>query len=1570
MPTKTAFKRSLLNMQPLQSIEAKQSIKTLDDTAPAKIPSGFDTTSIGFSDFIERQIDTLRDSVDAISLSGIQDSNIALSISADPQRPELIMLARLFENNFADVREILRLRGFEASIDEADYQLFITLVKNSKTILKDFEDKLKSADAARLSAKEILDGLMEIALVVDEFRDSADFLLSSSKIHLASVATLESYSKRYRGPNDRLSPSLIRTFAGLRESLLLSNSALITTLLSSLVLPGSIRYTAINSGDSQKDRFSIPAVTSDPASTLLAKLSTIDVSTPEGFASAESLLPPDPVERLSLIADALSYELTMSVGLKLINKSDISSYLVNNIGLTTSPLLSPAPNGSYSATIRHKDSFPLETKDYIVDGNIYDGVLTSLVDPAIQNGNFSFSDLANYSKEFTSTIEDYLLEVRKLRLLDDQLEDLSGTTLIKDATTAILDGISSLVVYNSTSDISDIDQQQIAQLAYFISLMNANASPGLSESKYKTFLKLNNDLALTLSSSSSSSSSDSSSQGAPTSSKVGKTLTVSSENKITSSVKDENRTIEIDSSQKIDDTPKAQTNSAGTSGGLKAGSGVSSLIGGVGGITGAVQSKAQLTSAVAVTTSVVIQATDDNGEASYTQVEKDLSTLATKEAYGSIATSLTDVGSFGLSSIVYKILGISSETTQASLADASVESLLGSSISALIGNTNTKHDRIGSFVDGVSDASSVISNVENSVDNLNIGNFDTIGSSANPDSFVTELSSLSSVGSDTSSNIAGGSGRVNNTISNTLSSLSKITALKSTPNVVLSNLTSKSNLPKSLSSHKIGVGSIDADSVTENFQTSISNTTQKINSGVAGLSSKMEVVSDKISTSGLVGAIVPNALSIDASLSKANTSSTDDVIEKTSKIASSMTNILKSEDLYGLSLDSNGVQRYTNILQKTTNMSALSRLKNAGGADKENKTLGQDFTLADIKSDLLGFDNTKIRLKALGSFGMNSKIYGKSDSVNNKASKSVTAEFSSYLSMFQPVSTTLTYPQFFASIESVVSSIEKDTTPKNYFIAGKIRKFIVDIIEKAGRKVGSPDTFIDSTSCYGLSKQTVSFLCYNMCLTIASFINSVYAEKVFVDNRNDFDILCKFDSAQLANTIAMFNSVAQLEGSINDVINKTKSTTADHRIYNSLGYCEDCSNLIKERHAVARTYLTRYSTAVVSLSNLANSKNAVATIKKLKERGKTNILSDVTLETISAAQLGYLTLRGPASMPVQQRLARISESVVSILLKELAKNDTKNCVYLAVGVPAKSIETLRRAPIARGENDFDIEGKEYIEVEITKRDVQYSDLVMKKTAVRFCPSLSVIPQITSAKNIKEAAFDFLYLCHDGRKWNTNGFTDAIEFVSQKTGLTPSESMIIVYNHVFDSIGKLAVSNLTGASIDEGLSNRNEIILSPGGANFLRKIMSDETVQSAIPIGTLLPGNFLTKSDADYKFVPFSKLSSDIVSRTNESSHRLLQTIATDPVFTYESYYSDITSPTSLERVYMCIVDPDEFEIDKFATVSTTSGKSSYDSLVVAQKIIESKNVSKLLDRKSSGSIDSGEFAIKLSLVTQ
>jgi hypothetical protein len=836
-------------------------------------------------------------------------------------------------------------------------------------------------------------------------------------------------------------------------------------------------------------------------------------------------------------------------------------------------------------------------------------------------------------------------------------------------------------------------------------------------------------------------------------------------------------------------------------------------------------------------------------------------------------------------------------------------------------------------------------------------------------------------------------------------SLPKVSA----PSLSLPNTSNLSSAAAgALDSLKSGLGAVDTDSLTTgNLPVSLSLPSVPSTPGISGLASTLEQTVGNLDPGSLSGAIVPASLassvsqaastvpglssvssatsalssvssmassaaatvqsvagSVGGSISSLNVSSAG----KAQSISNSAEKLLKSDDILGLSIQANGIQKYAKIMQKTTDVESISRLTTTSQNSSSRKS-SESLSLSNITVNLLSDDGAAARSRATGQFGIKSRVYGKSTLPDTKAASSVSAEYSPYLAMFEPGSTAPEGQQFMSSLTGILNSLVEDSTSKNPLLTGSIRNSIKEILEIAGDGVGDKNAFISSTSCYGINRNMLEFLFYSMCLAILPSVTPISFGYVFATDRKDFDISCRIDTAAISSTVTLLDSVANLEGAVSDVLRSIETLRVDKSLFESLTYCKDCSDLVKERLAVVESYVNSYSTAVTNLTTLSSSKTVADSLKKLKDKQLLGVLNDITIESVSAAQLRMVNMRSPASLPPQPRVSRISERVVTLLLQDLSRKGSRNSAYLSVGLPAKSIEYLRRSPISEGEKDFEIEGKEYLELEFTKRDVQYSDLVMKKSITRFCPSLVAVPQMTRAKTLKEAAFDFVYLCYTGKTWETRGFAGAVSFVQDITGLSPAESVIVVYNHVFDSVGKLALMNLTGVNLIDGLTNAAGPTMNGSGADFFKKALMDQTVSPSIPTGTLLPGNYVLQSNAGYSVIPYSKLPPSVVTRTDEPSYRLLYTIAGDPMFTYENYYGKALDLAPFERIYMCLVDPDEFSIDKFATVSTPSGKSCYEGLVKTGKITESETVANLNDRELSGSLEGNEFAVKASLVT-
>jgi hypothetical protein len=134
MPINSAFRRSLLNCQPVMSASSRVVSTAFDKT------DGYAGIAAGFSCLTERQNGLSSRTIDSITLAGISDFEGSKTFSVDPQRPEIILISKLFEGDRNANQKLLNLRDFESSIDEADIKTIFDEILTSSQ-LKDALDK-------------------------------------------------------------------------------------------------------------------------------------------------------------------------------------------------------------------------------------------------------------------------------------------------------------------------------------------------------------------------------------------------------------------------------------------------------------------------------------------------------------------------------------------------------------------------------------------------------------------------------------------------------------------------------------------------------------------------------------------------------------------------------------------------------------------------------------------------------------------------------------------------------------------------------------------------------------------------------------------------------------------------------------------------------------------------------------------------------------------------------------------------------------------------------------------------------------------------------------------------------------------------------------------------------------------------------------------------------------------------------------------------------------------------------------------------------------------------------------
>jgi len=221
----------------------------------------------------------------------------------------------------------------------------------------------------------------------------------------------------------------------------------------------------------------------------------------------------------------------------------------------------------------------------------------------------------------------------------------------------------------------------------------------------------------------------------------------------------------------------------------------------------------------------------------------------------------------------------------------------------------------------------------------------------------------------------------------------------------------------------------------------------------------------------------------------------------------------------------------------------------------------------------------------------------------------------------------------------------------------------------------------------------------------------------------------------------------------------------------------------------------------------------------------------------------------------------------------------------------------------------------FVDISISKKDTQFSELEFSKMSFSFYPYIHCIalPQ-EDYDNLESTLDSLLFFKYEESSWICCSKSDATEFLSSRTGLLGSDADKVIKNHMVDAICKSAMRILGGISVDEMLTKYNMPKMTQAGFDLFAKILALPEASKYISPRGLQLGDFMRQVDGQYEFIPFSELDPRIVSRTDEPTHRLLQILVTDPVFNYENYYSEFENIPSFERVYFVLFDPDEFYI--------------------------------------------------------
>lgn len=1450
MPHKSAFKRSILNVQPAKEVRQRVVPQSLQDRA-VTTNTFVEAGDHGFASTIGRQFPVKTDSSDSIPLiaGGIGDSSLAGKTASDPERPELISLSSPFAESIDGIDEVLRLRDFESTLDEADLNLFYADAAES-SLSKDIEKRVNEAEKLRNQLDNDLSTLMGMAGSIDRLRDNCSFVNNIMPVHDSSTKFLQALPKRFGNSPETIAIDPNKTFMGISNTGQSSSTSLITLLSYTLLYPGSVRFAVPDIGDSGLTAFITPTVVTDPVNDLLTALTGIDVNDPDGFLQAESLLPQDPMSRIALISEALAYELSLSVGVSRIKSSSVASYITDVLGQSPSVISDPAKSGTILSTLRDGNNLPLEINDITIGGTSYKGILSAYVDGPIAEGTLNFSELDKVTRRIVESLSRLITDIKKLRLLDDTAENLSPMGIITLLAGYIASGVGSL-----GNDITlERSKHQLAQLLLLRELSTASSSGDLLESRYRSFQAI-----------------------------------IASGN-----------TAQTENSDPNAENTQVSTTAEKTSNGGRQGEKTSLKI-------------------------------TINGEQKDVQIEN--TTPNTARTVATSASRVSSISSMTTGGSRQSFRASSSGKTSFTSSQAKSKSGTSSTTSSNTASTSTT-SRVGSATQAVSNDQAIYEAFTGKGGSGHLSStFGTTFESVIQESRTAEVSR-----NDLFTQFGLSFG-----VASILGFKDLVSKYLIGENV---NVESAINEVASKTIEVIPRVETQTTADDRNKQQETKDTVQPISTSVKQYSAPQRKAESSI-------AGMPNILS-----RKSQSTSLFGIPDvPVTKKASIQTNVKKesaeprSESLFGLSFNSSNVPDNTKSKQNfdtTTNLT--SKVK--------SRTVDDSQSILDMISTVGATS---------GSTGTSSNTVGKQVTPQSDMSQ-LNADVRSFLTLFPMTSETTQSNSFGFSMSSIRDTLRLSSSEADILLSGEYRKFVQSLLNTAGELAGDVSAYNEQTSNYGIRRSTIEYLCFSMFISMCSLMGGIQGNASSSASKGDFDVKISYDSQRMLSLWTSINALAVHTGPLMDFVQSSIASSEMSKLVGSLRYADKVGEILKIRYAVLQNFINTYSNAVSAFIASMMTDEVSKTTANIRKTASTGILRDISQEAVSGAQISAAYMRGPLTLDRTTRQVRISKRLTSLLYKTFGVQDSLDSFIATVGIPSKSIETLRRSQkqIA-GSMTGNLQ--EYVEVSFSRQDVQFPDIITRNVAVRFCPRLEAVPTFTSGLTLTDCMKEFTYLCHDGITWKQRTMTEAVQFVMSVTGLSENASYVVVTNHAIDAICKCASYAVGIPGIQEIANTASPPKISPAGAALLLKLMRENSLLPTM-MGNLLPGDFLETSQGSYLFKRFSALDPDAIKLTNESKHRLLGLVTEDAAFTYESRYTTANCFNPLERVYSCVIDPDEFVIDKAKTLSTISGKAAFERIVIDGLVDVYDDVAVFKDTANTSLINGAVYAAKVQLVIE
>ena len=515
--------------------------------------------------------------------------------------------------------------------------------------------------------------------------------------------------------------------------------------------------------------------------------------------------------------------------------------------------------------------------------------------------------------------------------------------------------------------------------------------------------------------------------------------------------------------------------------------------------------------------------------------------------------------------------------------------------------------------------------------------------------------------------------------------------------------------------------------------------------------------------------------------------------------------------------------------------------------------------------------------------------------------------------------------------------------------------------------------------------------------------------------------------AQQSHSQASRDTLAQrgelsLTGAVMQNDDEEDSNAVFDNMMSTMDSFNDDISFIKNGLVILEVLGNSVNNAAVRLTDFFNIKDSNSDIKKSLKTLVGNRLGRQILSSLSYSQVRLMRnlsseiIADPSTDSYISALRTVTENEINamqIVLKDpyLSGVSAENVRILSVGIPAGMIAALTNPPYILGDRESteSLSEQSVIRVNVYKRDLEFGDLVFKPKSFLFDASLFIMPG--AFEEVDKRRETFSTLLESKVKFSQIDTTDVrsslfgSEILENKIYESVDNRGVgrMLSNHVVDYVLKQYYQLMFGINMFESTfvndDNLLDLLIDSDGMSALMLSETNEAVAPFITTGDVPLSNLvetitarstttISVADADKARSYLVPSINDIITSGEDLQEELespelttaqldeFRMLCSSNIFSSAVMKQRIVAPKIFDRVFMLAVEPDDFDIDIDATISTDSGKSTYNSKLLAEITEQVPNsagemVTRLRPRKKSENYSAfNEFFVTISFVTK